>query len=117
MKEVKQQYKMLKAALNGLQATQFIDRKLVNSDLVEEIISCSLFKRFLVGNDEQVLSQIRKEFHTTCETILTENYCQIMHLANKNEIYQSFIGDAVVAEPIGAEFGIKEGFLTSLLPV
>jgi hypothetical protein len=40
-----------------------------------------------------------------------------MHLANKNEIYQSFIGDAVVAEPIGAEFGIKEGFLTSLLPV
>jgi hypothetical protein len=40
-----------------------------------------------------------------------------MHLANKNEIYQSFMSGDVVSEPTSAEFGFKEGFLTGSLPV
>jgi len=60
--------------------------KLVNSDFVEEIISCSIFKRFVAGYDEQVLDQLKKQLHTTTEVIQTEDYCQIMHLANKNDM-------------------------------
>ena len=40
-----------------------------------------------------------------------------MHLANKNEIYQSFMSDDVVSEPTSAEFGVKDGYLTGSLPV